>query len=427
MSKLFSLTCFVAILCGLGLSGYAAQSEVILTDLDGNTTVGSLVEFGSQKISISNDSKTVEFAQDKILEIKSQTAQAEPNRSDEQKYVVFQLSDETQLVGTDCSFIGRIAKIKTLEDNEIPVQLDSISIIRFNVEPGEVSQPPSAEFRKIANTQSTDDRLIAGAVGSLDEYSGIILEINADTVRFDLDGEILPVSRKKVAGVIFRPKPQNKQGTAICVFSEKSGSHLSVEELSFDKEKDEFIWKTASGLTGTTPFVKMSSISFGHKNMTDLFQLTPVSIVSTPIALWNDASEQGPLELLSKFSQSRARTVQSDADSSTLQGIQLNRKNYSSGFTLLARTDMVYSLSEDYQFLRGIAGIDDRIQPQGNVRLTIRGNDTVLFNEAIKGDQPARAFNVNISGFKKITITADVPEGISSGLRLNLVDVKLVK
>jgi hypothetical protein len=74
-----------------------------------------------------------------------------------------------------------------------------------------------------------------------------------------------------------------------------------------------------------------------------------------------------------------------------------------------------------------VVGIDDRVRPGGNVRLVIRGDGRVLFDEAIRGTDEPRQLDVNLAQVKRLQILVDYGEDLDVGDHLNLCDARVVK
>ena len=94
---------------------------------------------------------------------------------------------------------------------------------------------PSAEFSsewsRLLEAKADSDLLIVRTDGSLDAHKGVLHDVTEDAVRFDLDGEILPVRRSKVYGLAYRHSVAAELPPAICRITDSAGSQWSVRSL----------------------------------------------------------------------------------------------------------------------------------------------------------------------------------------------------
>ncbi len=426
----------------------ASPFEVSISDLDGKTAAGELLRLDATGAALAGASGTIVFSPERILGIQIRS-DGQPQTA-KGPFVEIGLLEGSRLLGTDFTTSDQTAICSLLDGKKMQFPLDRVAWVRFGLEQGSLEKELPEEWKSLIRAVAAEDRLIVGEAGALDHYTGLLREVTSDSVRFELDGELLPVNRKKVRGLIYRQQPRNFSGT-LCLLREKNGSQWVLAELVFDRENRSFQYTTVSGIEGVLPFSEVSEISFARKNTVPLLELTPIAITYTPALLWSD-SESPRLTLLRDFLRSKiildgdsegkksetANFVPSPGTGSQgeklpqhpippIQEIILDGKVYSNGYTLHAKTELVFSLEKQYQSLRGIAGIDDRIRPWGNVRLTLKGDDVPLFEEILRGDQPARSIEVPLNGCRRLTITVDLPQGINNGARLNLVDATLIK
>ena len=61
--------------------------------------------------------------------------------------------------------------------------------------------------------------------------------------------------------------------------------------------------------------------------------------------------------------------------------LQLGGTPVPQGLALHSRTEIVYRLPGRFSRFQAVAGIDDAVRPGGKVRLVIRGDDKVLFDD----------------------------------------------
>ncbi len=429
------------------LLSVAAERSVNLVDVDQKASRGELVRLESGKAVIATGTQTVEYPVERILEIRPT---ATPEFITSEPRVVVHLLGGTRIVGKDLTTVNQTIEIVRVDGTKLSVAIDAVELVRFSVTPEEAAKDVPADIQKILRTKSAEDRLLVEVEGALDYHDGIIRKIEPETVGFELDGSVLSVSRKKIVGLIFHGIETSKPAVPFCQFVERDGSSWSLTELIYDAPQDLFRWKTVWGLQGTTPFSDWVSADFGKVNTVPLVRLTPISVRSTPPVQWMEKNEQNPLALLDRMAiaiAGKTESTPSDGTSptipgvgppsrlkktkqlplTTLEGVMLDGKLHDTGYTILAKTEIVYQLSGEYTTLLGLAGIDDRIRPSGRVKLVFSGDGVLLYETTIRGDHAARPLRVDLNGVKNLTITVDLPDGLDNAARLNLVEMVLVK
>ncbi len=65
--------------------------------------------------------------------------------------------------------------------------------------------------------------------------------------------------------------------------------------------------------------------------------------------------------------------------------MRLAGREYSKGVAIHSRSEITWLLTEPFVKFSAVAGIDDRVRPHGNVRLTIHGDDRVLLEQTVQG------------------------------------------
>lgn len=434
----------------------AAENRVLVSDFQGKSTSGILKEFTSQKIVLDvSDAQPLELPTDEISSVVPQTANTPDAKGD---FIVVRLFDGTRITASDLVSENKNVVISLVDGKKITVPLDDVEFVRFSVPSDKLFEDESQDFLKILRTQTPNDRLVIFANNSdedssLDDHSGVIQNIGPETVPFDLDGDVLPISRKRIYGLIFHHLQRERTvPEAVCRLLEKNGSHWVLSDIQFDAEKNLFRWETVSKIPGATLLSDWRSASFAQKNSVPLLELTPISVQYAPAAVWAERDVQGPLLSLQLFSEamvektpppqevpmphggtprarreSRISTKTEQRPLQILQNVQLGGKTYSQAYSLQAKTELTFDLNGEYKTLHGLAGVDDRLRPQGNAKLTIFGDKQVLFETPVRGDSPVCSLNVDLKGVQTMTITVDFPDAISAGTRVNLVNVLLVK
>jgi hypothetical protein len=118
-------------------------------------------------------------------------------------------------------------------------------------------------------------------------------------------------------------------------------------------------------------------------------------------------------------------TIRTDDALSTSPGGR--SRVFNKGLALRSRTELVYRVPAGFRRFTTIAGIDPATTSSGNVRLEIYGDDRLLLEDNIAGQEPPRNIELDIAGIKRLKILVDYGRNLDTGDWLNLCDARIVK
>lgn len=367
------------------------------------------------------------------------------------------LSDGTSFVVSDYTTDSRTAtltRVANLGSLSLPVeavahvrfQVETASLALEHVKTGAVGSDQvrrEEEWTRLLRTPAAEDRLVVVRADALDTFPGIVLGVDEKAVRFESDGEILPIPRARVAGIIYHQGPQPMRRPEIAVLHDRTGSRIALADFTLDMEKATLSWVSASGTpSGVLPLDLLSQIELPQWNLVALSSLKPVFMEQSPFFTWGDvATEPGsPKDLFQRLTVPRfgdrndgkangageTGGVPQSGDTSASPA-RLDGRSFDDALVLRARTLLRYDLNGAYIRLRGRAGVDDHLRPGGRVRLRILGDEAVLFDEVLRGDKKARPLDLALDGVGQLAITVDFPDGFDGAAQVVLADVKLTK
>ena len=94
------------------------------------------------------------------------------------------------------------------------------------------------------------DLLIVRGEENLDYHKGVLHDVTEDVVRFDIDGEIVPVKRPKVFGFAYRHSVEAQSPVAVCRITDSAGSQWFVSSVRLAGDLQ---WTTPAGLSVARP------------------------------------------------------------------------------------------------------------------------------------------------------------------------------
>ena len=96
--------------------------------------------------------------------------------------------------------------------------------------------------------KTDSDLLVVRKDEAIDYHKGVLHDVTADVVRFDLDGEVLPVKRSKVFGFVYRHGARG--GAAAGRLPDHRLRRLAVVGAIADARRASLQWTTPRGLDG---------------------------------------------------------------------------------------------------------------------------------------------------------------------------------
>ena len=384
--------------------------------LDGRTLTGPLLELSADRAAILTAAGRVPLETDKLLTL-SQKREAGPGPR--AAAAVVELVDGSLIQANQYVVRGSRAQITLAGGEIVEVPINAVRTVQFQ---------PSAEFNsewsRLLEAKADSDLLIVRTDGSLDAHKGVLHDVTEDAVRFDLDGEILPVRRSKVYGLAYRHSVAAELPPAICRITDSAGSQWPARSLALDHRRPEsppttsgkLQWVTPAGLAVSQPLENVVEIDFSGGKLVYLSDLKPESSIWTPLF----AAER-PLPAVKRF---YAPHFNRGFDSA---GLELAGVPYAKGMALHARTELVYRLPAGFRRFLATAGIDDATRPGGKVRLVVRGDDKVLWEGEIAGSRAPETIELDVAGVRRLTVLVDFAGSLTAGDRLLLCNARIVK
>jgi len=321
-----------------------------------------------------------------------------------------ELIDGSSLVARQFTAAKGRAKIVLVDDSpalEIPTQ--DIARVRFPPR----SPALDAEWERLIQKPPQADLLVIRRGDALDYHQGVLRDVSDATVDFELEGDRLPVKRPKVAGLVYYHPPGRKLAESIGRMNDAVLGRVSVAALAGGAKLSITL---PSGLKIERPWSSLRKLEFASDKIVYLSDLPAESSNWKPFFR--------PDKELSFVSQFFAPRNDAALDREPLL---LGGRSFRKGLAMHTRTELVIRLPDRFQRLKAVAGIDDRLRPEGRVRLTIRGDERVLLQATIAGSEAPTPLDLDIAGVRRLAIVADFADGLDAGSHLLLGDAKVVK
>ncbi|MEN6448990.1 MAG: NPCBM/NEW2 domain-containing protein [Thermoguttaceae bacterium] len=398
-------------LLALFLASAAAPFEA--QTLDGRTLSGSLAELSATRLAIVTSDGRVSLDTSKLLTLSQKRDGRRPRPS---ASVVIELSDGSLLRAVEYTVQGGKVRIKLTDGEVVESPINAVRTVQF-----QPSAELDAEWSRLLDGKADGDLLVIRSEGSLDTQRGVLQDVTADSVRFDLDGEVLPVRRSKVYGLVYRHSAAAELPAAICRLTDAAGSRWAVRSLQLGSGRQasaagKLQWTTPTGLTVSEPLASVAEIDFSGGKQVYLSDLKPESTTWTPFFAAGD-----PLPALKRLYGPRFDRGFDAA------GLVLGGERYDKGVAVHAHTNLVYRLPAGFHRFAAIAGLDEAARPGGKVRLRLSGDDQVLWEGEITGADAPKAIDLGVAGIRRLTIDVDFVGNSPTGARLLLCKARIVK
>jgi len=394
--------CLLAILLTAAGPPFEAQM------LDGRTLVGPIVEIGSDRVAIETSAGTESLATDALIRLSPRQA---PTPSHDEPGAWIELADGSSVVAVQYTADEDLSRLLLQENRTAEIPTGNVTSVRLKEQPGAVAD----EWARILSMKADADLLVTRKGNVLNYHRGVLRLVTDEVVSFELDGEVLPVKRSKVHGLIYHRTGTNELPETICRLGDAGGSQWSVSSLHMPNE-DEIEWTTPGGATVGERLTRLMQIDFSQGKVVYLSDLEPESVNFTP---YFGKDEDPPLR--GRFLAPR-RDTNLESNPLTLGAVQ-----YAKGLAIHSRTEIVYRLPGRFSRLQAVAGIDDSVRPHGNVRLVISGDDKQLLESTLTGTDPPRPIDLDLSGVRRVTVLVDFGAQLGVADHLDLCNARVIK
>ncbi|HEY2893366.1 MAG TPA: NPCBM/NEW2 domain-containing protein, partial [Pirellulales bacterium] len=376
--------------------------------VEGETTTGAIASLGAQELVLTTDQGAKPLAIQSLHSV----ARTPLGLTDSKADTRVELIGGSVLKGSQFKVQAKTAELRLANGATIKVPARSIANVRFGVE------APDAKLAKqwsdILTSEPAGDLLVVRKDGAIDYLEGILLEVDDETCRFELDKEVIPVKRSKVEGMVYFHTGQADVAEPAGIVIHQDGSRIAAAKLILDGELLKLT--DVSGLTFDVPLDEVFVIDFSAGKIVYLSDFEPESASHVPFVGFTEEPEG-----LRDFYRYR-RDQNFDHSALKLAG-----KTYRKGLALASRSTLTYKLPGKFRWLKCWAGIDETARETGDVHLRITGDGKPLWEGDVKGSEAPRELALEIAGAKRIEILVDYGAGLDVGDRLNLCDIRVTK
>ncbi|REJ90976.1 MAG: hypothetical protein DWQ35_15395 [Planctomycetota bacterium] len=418
-----ALMSVMLLLLPLTLSGQLGP-EVEMRTLEGETVTGKMADITSEAITLDADGQRSTHP---ISGLESLRVLSAEDAADVQPAAWVTLVDGSLLVASAYRVANAeaAAEVELVEGPFVEIPTRLLRHVRFK----EQGKSQATQWAEALKANAAGDLLVIRKGQKLDYIEGVLGAVSADKVDFVLEGDLIPVGREKVEGLIYArgtdSEIQASRGTLI----DRTGSRIEVAALR--RLGTTLRIETAAGVELRRDWNQVAAFDFTAENVLYLSQMTPTEIDWRPYFVSNpDIAAKLRGSYLPR--RDRALAASSPADSALRLRYYRDEtsdeiKEFARGLAIASRTTLTFELPADARRFKAIAGIDARMVPRGHVHLVIDGDDKRLFEQSISGTKSPRQIDLDVSGVTELKILVDFGEQEDIGDHLNLCEARIVK
>jgi len=408
-----------SLILALAVSAPPELPKLEVQPLEGPPQAGRLVALDAKQVTIETPSGRVSLDLAKVASLAAKPKPVPPPAK-----VWLDLVEGSTLSAVEYTVQGGTARIALVGGDVLELPAREVAAARFLPGPEAVL----AQWNRIRAQKAQSDMLVVAKEGRagdtleyhLDYHKGALGDVSDKQVRFVLDGEPLEVKRSKVCGLVYYHAAAGEVPEGAYSVLDAGGSRWSVRSLAFS---DHWEWTTAGGRTVRRGPDQLAAADLSRGKIVFLSDLQPDTVVVTP--LWGMAKE-----LPSRLELFRPRQDQNMES----KPLRIGGKTYAKGLWIHSRTEMVYRVPGRFSRFEAVAGIDDEVRPNGHVHLVIRGDDKILVDTALSGNDKDPSgkktevpISADLSGVHRLTILVDYGDDLDVADHLDLGDARLIK
>lgn len=376
--------------------------------IDGQPVAGRIVAWEHDRLVLESEGGRVDLPVSRLLRI---AAESPPVAPLVRPRAWVELSDGSLLLATEFEVTSGSARITLVADGDVRLPAAQIRQVRFSA----LTDKTTAQWNEIPRP-TAGDLIIVRRGESLDFIEGTLHDISDETIKFELDGDVLSVRHEKVFGVSYYHPDAAELPATVAVVSDASGSRFAAASLGV--EGDVLRITTVSGLKVSRPLETVAELDFSQGKIVYLSDLDWDPARSR----WSSYIEPSKVSpALKKFYRPRRDR---GFDTPTLR---LGRRTYAKGLAVQSRTELVYRLPQGFSRFEALVGIDDARGEAGHVRLSIYGDRKELFSSEIRGGEAPLPLSLEIAGVGQLRILVDFADDLDVADCLNLCEARILR
>lgn len=377
--------------------------KVDVVTLDGRTVSGTLSALSPQDVAVDANTKQ-SFPVAELLEIRCPDVKPLPPEASAAAYAVRWQTGATLTVSA-VTLTSDAAKLTHRALGDVTLPRESVRSLRFGADDAAVREA----WKQLHDRSTKKDFLVVRKGDVLDHLDGVAGTLDANEVRFRLDGEDISVKREKVYGIIYA-KREDASAKPTAKVELAGGDTLLVKDVSWNQNA----WQLR--IPGLNPIAAPA---------------TAVQVIDFSISKFQFLSAMEPrgYEYISWFGD-RTFEYQRDRDFDG-RPLRVGDRTYPRGLAVHSKTELKYRLGGDYRRFKAVVGLDPKLPlgaAYGDAHVIIRGDSQVLFEGDFISGQSPEVIDVAVTNVSELELIVDYGrDKWDLGDRVHFGDAKVVK
>src|SRR5205085_1887285 len=194
------------------------------------------------------------------------------------------LLDGSKIAANSFVATGGVARVNVAGRPPLEIPTRAIHTVRFRQQTPELA----LQWREITSSQATGDMIVTRKTSmrtieqgeseprtvteqALDQLEGTLLDVTADSVRFEIDGEKVPIRREKLEGLVYYQPAKREFTSPVCRLIEAGGSTWQLRDIQ--TAAGQIAATTTSNISITLPLAAVAKLDFSVGNVAFLSDL----------------------------------------------------------------------------------------------------------------------------------------------------------
>lgn len=392
--------------CALALAARGADYEA--QTLDGQSVAGTLVQLDDKQLSLETPAGRQTLLLEKLASVIRQASAAATSKP----AISVELVDNSVLNAVDYKVADQKAQITLAAGEVVELPTRSIRWVRFAGAVGD--DKLNQQWTDVIGGEHAGDVLVVRKGEVLDHMEGVLGNISAETCQFELDKDVIPVKRAKVAGLIYFHNKAAELKAAVGIAVSDDGTRLSLAKVDLADGKLQVV--TPTGLSRTIPLDNVARLDFSSGKIAYLSDLDAESAKHTPYFGAADL----PASIAGYFHYRRDAGFEHEP-------LRIDGRVFRKGIAVHSRSTLVYKLPAQFRLFKATLGIDDNVREAGNAHVEVRGDDKVLWQGDVHGSDPPQELELELAGARRLTVFVDYGSDLDIGDQVDLGDARVTK
>jgi hypothetical protein len=394
----------------LAVGMLAAPGDFSAQALDGRQVAGRLAELDARQMVLETPGGRETLDLEKLAGVAREGGAAPVERV---ANAWVELIDDSTLAAVGYTVANGKAQLELAGGTRVELPTKAIRSVRFGGKDSS-DEKLNKQWAEIAAAGGAGDLLVTRKDGALDFTEGVAGDVSAEVCKFEVDGEVIPVKRPKIEGVVYFKAAAADLPEAVGSVYSGDGGRMSLRTVKLAGDK--LTIATPAGVELVLPLDRVSRFDFSSGKIAYLSDLEPDSAAFTPLVGFKE--NQPAIEQYYRL----RRDIGFDQEPLVLAG-----KTYLKGLSLASRTAVVYRLPGKFRLFKATLGIDDSVRPLGAAQVEVKADGKSLWEGAVRGDQPPVDLELELAGAKRLEITVDYGDDLDVADRVDLGDAQVTK